>query len=172
MNALRFRPEEPDDETSIFALTKAAFDGRHYASGNEAEIIDALRASGALTLSLVALRDNDIVAHIAFSPVTIDDEPSQWLGLGPVSVFPAQQGKGIGQALIRHSLDEVKGNGVQGVVLLGNPEYYRRFGFAAASDLHMQGYPPEYLMSLHLAGPMPKGGVLFHPAFHDTPRSD
>ena len=171
MSALVFRPEAPGDARPIFELTRAAFDGMPYADGNEADIVDALRDAGALTLSLVGERDGAVVAHAAYSPVTIDDRPSQWLVLGPVSVSPALQRKGIGQALMRHSLDRVERDGAHGVVLLGDPNFYARFGFRSDTGLYMPGQPSPYFMALHFAGPAPAGRVRFHPAFFETPRS-
>jgi len=65
------RDETPDDAAAIAALTTAAFRGAPHASGTEAAIVDVLRATNALTISLAAVDDSGIVGHIAFSPVTI-----------------------------------------------------------------------------------------------------
>ena len=81
---------------AIHALTDAAFRDVPHSSGTEAAIVDALRDAGALTLSLVAEEQGRIVGHVAFSPVTINGEASRWFGLGPVSVEPLEQRRGIG----------------------------------------------------------------------------
>lgn len=159
------RPEAAADHAAIRALTTAAFAGAPHASGTEAAIIDALRAAGALALSLVA-DDGGVVGHVAFSPVRIDGRDTGWFGLGPVSVAPKWQGQGIGSALIREGLARLAASGAQGCVLLGNPGYYRRFGFATDPDLTLPDVPPEYFQRLVLAGAPARGTVSFHPGFY------
>ena len=159
------RPETNADHEAIRALTTAAFAGAPHASGTEAAIIHALRAAGALALSLVA-EDGGVVGHIAFSPVTIDGQDCGWFGLGPVSVAPDRQGQGIGGALIREGLARLAASGAQGCVLLGDPGYYTRFGFATDPDLVLPDVPPEYFQRLVLAGTPARGTVSFHPGFY------
>ena len=97
---MNIEQERPQDASAIRALTQAAFEGVAYSQQTEARIVDALRAAGALTISLVAMVEDRIVGHAAFSPVEINGVAGGWYGLGPVSVSPALQGQGIGQALI------------------------------------------------------------------------
>ena len=80
------RPERPDDVDAIDRLTVDAFEPQSFSDGSEAPIIRSLRASGDLTLSLVAEDEGDVVGHVAFSPVTIDGSHDGWFGLGPISV--------------------------------------------------------------------------------------
>lgn len=162
---MQIRLERPDDAPTIHALTDAAFKGRPYSGGAEAKIIDALRAAGALTLSLVATEDGAIVGHVAFSPVTINGEAGDWYGLGPVSVWPDRQRTGIGQAVIGEGLQRLRAMGAGGCVLLGDPAYYARFGFANDPDLRHAGAPAWAFQRLALNGSTPRGEVSFHPAF-------
>lgn len=162
---MHIRPERPEDAAVIHALTKAAFDGMPFSDQTEARVIDALRAAGALTLSLVAAEADEIIGHVAFSPVTVNRGVAGWYGLGPVSVWPARQRTGIGQALIRDGLRRLRALGAGGCVLLGDPAYYRRFGFERDPDLYVVGAPPGAFQRLSLNGPSPKGQVSFHPAF-------
>lgn len=159
------REERPEDAAAIRALTKAAFTGMAYSDQTEAEIIDRLRAASALTLSLVAARDGEIIGHVAFSPVTINAEAGDWYSLGPVSVRPDLQRKGLGQALIREGLRRLQTMDAGGCVLLGDPAYYRRFGFENDPDLHTTGAPAWAFQRLLLNGPRPRGDVRFHTAF-------
>src|SRR5690606_20299677 len=115
----------------VGALTAAAFAGVPYASGTEPAIIAALRAAGALRLSLVAAEGQELLGHVAFSPVIIGGRDRGWLGLGPLSVRPDRQRRGIGSALVRTGLERLRRDGAGGCVLLGDPAYYRRFGFRA-----------------------------------------
>lgn len=157
------RPEQPEDTDAIRALTTEAFASAPHSSGTEAAIVDALRAAGALTLSLVASEGNEIVGHVAFSPVTIDGAERGWFGLGPVSVRPGRQRGGIGSGLIREGLRRLRESG--GCVLLGDPAYYGRFGFAADPALVLEGVPPGYFMRLAFGAETPAGTVRYHAAF-------
>lgn len=159
------RPERAGDEAAIHALTETAFRTQPHSDGSEPRIVDDLRSDGDLTLSLVAEEDGRIVGHIAFSPVSIGNGAQQWYGLGPVSVAPERQGRGIGARLIRHGLEAMRKQGAAGVVLLGNPAFYGRFGFAHDPALRFPGPPPEYFQRLLFAGDAPAGIVSYAAAF-------
>ena len=166
---LRIEPERPGDALEIEHITAAAFAPMAFSDGAEPRVITALREAGALTISLVATTaDGALVGHVAFSPVRIDDRPGDWYGLGPVSVAPPVQRQGVGSALILRGLDRLRDSSAAGCVLLGNPDYYRRFGFLSDPALTYQGRPNAYFQRLVLKGPPAKGDVRFHPAF-DTP---
>lgn len=157
------RPEQPSDVAAIHALTDAAFATAPHASGTEAQIVDDLRAAGHLHLSLVAEQDGRLVGHAALSPVQIAGAAG-WFGLGPVSVAPDHQRAGIGAALIRSGLAQLAATGAAGCVVLGDPAYYRRFGFAPGS-LRYPGPPPEYFLQQPFGTPAPDGIVRYAPAF-------
>lgn len=163
------RLEQPGDADAIRALTTEAFATAPHSSGTEAAIVDGLRAAGALTLSLVAVEDDEksgkILGHVAFSPVTIDGAERGWFGLGPVSVKPGRQRGGIGSGLIREGLRRLREMGAAGCVLLGDPGYYGRFGFANDPALVLKGVPPEYFMRLGFGAEQPAGTVRYHAAF-------
>lgn len=162
---MKIRSERSDDAEAIRNLTTAAFRNAPYSSQTEAAIVDALREAGALTLSLVAVENGEIIGHVAFSPVTIDGEAREWFGLGPVSVRPDQQRKGIGVKLIRLGLDQLKQMGAEGCVVLGDPAYYGRFGFMSDPDLRYPDVPPEYFQRLAFTSGAPKGEVAYQPGF-------
>ncbi|QPD00553.1 N-acetyltransferase [Qipengyuania soli] len=159
------RPEQPGDEATIHALTEAAFRDMPFSDGDEQDLVDRLRADGDLTLSLVAEDAGKILGHIAFSPVSISDGSEDWFGLGPVSVCPELHGQGIGSLLIRRGIADLSDIGARGIVLLGSPEYYGRFGFGHDPLLAYPGPPPEYFQRLVLNGPPPAGVVTYAPAF-------
>lgn len=166
---MQIRPEQPADADAIRALTAEAFATAPHSSGTEAAIVDGLRTARALTLSLVAVegeeKPSEILGHIALSPVTIDGAEHGWFGLGPVSVRPGRQRGGIGSALIREGLRRLRESGANGCVLLGDPAYYGRFGFAADPALVLEGVPPEYFMRLAFGAEAPAGTVRYHAAF-------
>lgn len=159
------RDERPADRAAIHAVTHAAFATMPYSEGDEAELIDALRAAGALKVSLVAESAGEIAGHIGFSPVTIAAAQGVWFGLAPVSVRPDRQREGIGSALIRAGLARIEALGAAGCVLLGHTGYYPRFGFAPDSALTYKGKPHPALQRLTMQGGDPAGEVVFHPAF-------
>jgi putative acetyltransferase len=128
----------------------------------------ALRAAGALTISLVAEAGGKVVGHIAFSPATIADGSLNWYGLGPISVLPAYQQQGIGKALMREGLLRLKAVGAKGCVLAGDPGYYERFGFRSFPVLIHEGVPPENFLVLPFGKHEPRGVVEFHPGFSAT----
>jgi putative acetyltransferase len=162
------RVEVPVDVPSIEAVTVAAFLNAAHSSHTEQHIVNALRRSGALTVSLVAELDGVLVGHIALSPVSISDGSTHWFGLGPISVLPAHQGHGVGSALMQAALVALRQHGAHGCVLLGDPGYYGRFGFRATPDLVLPGVPPEYFQALHLGTATARGSVTYHPAFDAT----
>ena len=159
------RNETPDDVCAITEVTIAAFNTLEISEHTEQFIIEALRAANALTLSLVADMNGRVVGHIAFSPVTISDGTQNWYGLGPVSVLPEHQRKGIGKVLIEEGLSRLKDLNARGCCLVGHPDYYRKFGFNNMPGLVFEGVPQEAFFALSFDGHTPEGTVVFHAAF-------
>jgi len=147
---IEIRPEIPDDAAAIRHVNQEAF-----GQIQEAEIVEELRSRGALTISLVAIQSNEIVGHIAFSPVKVELEHSKFdaIALAPMAVLPACQRKGIGSKLVRAGLEECRQIGHELVVVLGHPAYYPRFGFIPASTYGIKSeydVPDEAFMALEL----------------------
>jgi putative acetyltransferase len=167
MNSLDIiiRDEQPGDHAAIYDLTARAFAPMPYSDGDEQDLIDALRAAGALAISLVALLEGKLVGHVAFSPATAADGSAGWYALGPVSAEPELQRQGIGSALIHEGIRRLREREAAGCILVGNPDYYSRFGFRPYPTLAPAGQPPEYFMILPLAVTEPSTVVEFHPAF-------
>ena len=142
-----------DDHDAIYALTAAAF-GR----SDEAELVNRLRADGDAVLELVSVQDA-VCGHILFSMLSVEPATIRLVGLAPVSVSPEIQGTGIGSALIREGLVRCKAMGFDAVAVLGEPAYYRRFGFrrsiARVLDCAYSG--PAY-QALELRGGALTGG--------------
>lgn len=159
------RNERAGDADAIATATRAAFAEAEHSSGTEALIIQALRGAGQLTVSLVAELGGRVIGHVAVSPVRISDESPYWYGLGPVSVLPTHQGRGIGSQLIRASLERLRSSATHGCVVLGEPAYYSRFGFSTHPQLVLPGVPAEYFQAMSFGGPMPSGTVKYHEAF-------
>jgi putative acetyltransferase len=163
------RPEGPQDMEAIRRVNVEAFKNHPFSQQTEHLIVDALRAARALDISLVAERDGAVVGHIAFSRARIGGTASGWYLLGPVAVLPEFQRQGIGRALVEAGLGALRSRGAGGCVLVGDPAYYARFGFGRAPGVTCAGVPDEYVLCLQVAGPMPLGEVLHHPAFSVRP---
>jgi putative acetyltransferase len=159
------RNENKSDIDAISEITKAAFENLSISNHTEQFIINALRNTKALTISLVAEASKKVVGHIAFSPVTISDGSLDWYGLGPISVLPELQKQGIGKSLMREGLSLLKTLGAKGCVLVGDPGYYERFGFRSLPDLVIDGVPPQYFLALPFEESKIHGIVVFHESF-------
>lgn len=162
---MRIRPEQAGDIGAIAAVTRAAFQDHPHSNQTEHFIIAALRAADALTLSLVAEVDELVVGHIAFSAVTISDGSPGWYGLGPVSVLPEKQNRGIGKSLIKSGLSQLRVNKAQGCVVAGDPAYYQHFDFRHSDTLTYPDLPAEYFLTLSFQTISAQGIVSYHPAF-------
>ena len=144
----RLRPAEPDDAPGIRTIHLAAFP-----TAAEADLVEALERDGDAVVSLVVETDTGIAGHVLLSRmrVTGDGRPCRALGLGPVAVDPRFQGSGIGTALIEGALGIARATKEDMVFVLGEPDYYRRFGFAAETALPFASpYAGPYFMALIL----------------------
>lgn len=162
---MELRLERPGDEDAIDRVTTRAFAGNSHTGHAEAEIIRALRTAGDLTLSLVAETCGALVGHAAFSPVAVDGLCDDRYGLGPVSVDPDFQRRGIGSALVQQGLTLLRDRGAKGCAVLGNPDFYRRFGFTSDGALHYGAVPAKYIQFLVFEGEQPSGTLSYAPAF-------
>jgi putative acetyltransferase len=159
------RSETSADVQKIEAVTTSAFLNAPHTSHTEQYIVNALRRAGKLAVSLVAVRDDTLIGHIAISPVSISDGTSGWFGLGPISVLPQHQRRGIGSQLIREAIRILRERGASGCVVLGEPEYYGKFGFRADPNLILPSVPPEYFQAIPFSPSKPRGTVTYPEAF-------
>jgi putative acetyltransferase len=120
------RDEQPDDIAVIREVNRLAF-----GQDDEGRIVDALRANGAATLSLVAVDDAVVVGHIMFSPLSVGEAIGA--GLGPMAVTPGHQRQGIGSRLVQAGIERLRASGCPFVVVIGHPNFYPRFGFQPAT---------------------------------------
>ena len=159
------RNETPEDIAVISEVTIEAFRPLGFETLNEPYVIEALRAAGALTISLVAEIDHRMIGHIAFSPATVSDGTPGWYALGPVSVLPENQRTGIGRALIWAGLERLKAVGARGCCLVGHPEYYGKVGFIHPTGFYFEGVPEELFFAISFDEQYPQGTVSFHEGF-------
>ena len=162
---IEIRNERQEDESDISELIRLAFENDPISDKRESEIVRLMRNDSALSISLVAVIDNVVVGHISFSKVNINNEYTGWYGLAPVAVLPKHQNAGIGSKLILEGLGQLNELDAKGCVLLGEPGYYKRFGFKPHSELILEGVPPEYFQALSLGTGIPSGVVKYHAAF-------
>ena len=128
-DTILIRDEREEDRPVIYDLTRRAFAPMPFAAGDEQDLTDALRDCGGLTLSLVAELDGEVVGHMAFSPAQAEDGSASWYALGPISVEPDLQRRGIGKSMIAEGVARLWRMNAAGCILVGDPAYYQRFGF-------------------------------------------
>ena len=148
---LTIRPERPADIARIRAVNERAF-----GQPGEAALVDAVRARGERSISLVAVDGERLVGHVLFTPVTIHgpDRVHHAVGLAPMAVDPDFQRRGIGSRLVAHGLDLCRESGYRIAVVLGHPTYYPRFGFVPARQHGIRyalDVPDEAFMVIELA---------------------
>lgn len=163
--SIQIRPEQAADAGRITEVTQSAFRNAAHTCGREYCLVEALRAAGTLTFSLVAVSELGIVGHVAASPVTVSKSTGDWYGIGLISVLPQCQRQGIGSRLMEAVLGQLRAKGTRGCVLVGDPRFYARFGFHSDSLLVVPEAPPEVTLSLRFRQCDDHGAVTFHPAF-------
>jgi putative acetyltransferase len=158
------REEQPRDREQVRKVNKTAF-GRF----DEADLIDKLRAEGAVLLSLVAEVDGQVIGHIMFSRMTVEtgQTPVAAVSLAPMAVLPEHQGRQVGSQLVRRGLAQLQEQGERIVIVLGHERYYPRFGFSCEKARYLASpFPPEAFMALELSDGAPAGiqGTVRYPA--------
>jgi putative acetyltransferase len=136
---MKIRAEKDSDINQITEIHNQAFSGP-----DEGKIVKNLRKNKALTISLVCEVDGKLAGHIAYSPIRNKNEEVIGIGLAPVAVLPSLQNQGIGSKLIEHGNKEAFDMGFKKIFVLGDPEYYSRFGFVSAKEYNYYcEYDPE-----------------------------
>jgi putative acetyltransferase len=166
---LSIREEKLKDIPAIRKVNEKAFNGLI-----EASLVDLLRETNKITISLVATLNDKVVGHILFSPVTIESNPGnlRGIGLAPLSVLPELQNRGIGLSLVIQGLIESRKKGYDLVFVLGDKNYYSRFGFKPAIlyDLSNEYQADESFMVVELrkgALNAVSGLVKYQPEFNE-----
>lgn len=153
------RPEKAEDAVAVRRVHEAAFP-----TAAEADLVERLRASGKAVVALVAEDAGQIVGHILFSPVTFDPPLAVvGFGLAPMSVLADHWKHGVGRRLVQNGLAECHARGACLVVVLGEPDYYERFGFERASRHGLRnefGAEDAFMVFLLEAGSHPPPGTL------------
>ena len=161
---LNIRQEKPSEAAAREALLDAAYGPVRFTKPSQRLRAGRAPAPG---LSFVATEDGRVIGSIRLWEVTAGSDRTALL-LGPLAVHPDCRKRGIGGALMRHALRVAGKRGHAAVLLVGEPAYYGRFGFAATPALVYPGVPPQYFQALLLNGTMPSGTVAYHAAFEAT----
>ena len=165
------RPERAEDAAAIYAVHANSFP-----TPAEARLVDMLRDSGRLRVSLVAAEEDGggkVVGHVAFSPVTTPTDATG-AGLGPIAVAAPRRRQGVAAELVRAGLAACRDAGFDWVVVLGDPRYYGRFGFRPAaefglSDEYRGGPAFQAIQLVEGALPINAGLVRYAPEFASLP---
>jgi putative acetyltransferase len=155
------RSETPGDIVAIRVVEEAAF-----LQSAEADLVDDLRAAGDSVFSLIAVEGETVTGHAMFSRL---QAPFPALALGPVAVLPDRQRMGVGSRLIREGIARSEAAGWTGIFVLGDPAFYRRFGFdVGKASGFISPYAGPHLMALPLGRnelPTSTGSIQHAPAF-------
>jgi len=136
---MKIREEKERDINQITKIHNQAFN-----SLNEGEIVRKLRRNRNLIISLVCELEDKPVGHIAYSPIHNRINEVIDIGLAPVGVLPGHQKQGIGSELIKEGNRIALSKGYQRIFVLGDPKYYRRFGFEMAKKYnYYSGFAPD-----------------------------
>ncbi len=166
MTGLTIRSEHAHDRDAVRLVNERAFAGCE-----EADIVEGLHRAQAAVVSLVAEVGTDLVGHILFSPVVVEQSNGKRLvGLAPMAVAPDHQRRGIGSRLVREGLAWCRSAGVDGVVVLGHAGYCPRFGFVPAEQFRLRceyDVPAEAFMAIEL-NPDAFGGVSGLVRYHEV----
>ena len=172
------RRERPSDHDAVRALHTLAF-ARDPVTGAirpadvvpEARLVDELREDPGFLphLSLVAEDGERLLGHVLATRGWLEPYGTPVLGLGPLGVHPAVQGRGIGTVLVRALVAVAEACGERVVALLGAPDYYGRFGFVRSIDLAVE--PPEpawgdYFQARLLSGGPVRGAFRYAEPFN------
>lgn len=133
MTGIVIRDEQSRDHRSIETLLDEAFAGEPVG-----RLVADLRRDGDLHLSLVAEVEGLVVGHIGFSLVAIAGPRARVYQLSPLAVEARFRRRGIGSTLVRSGLDRCRALDADAVLVLGNPDYYTRFGFDPALASHLR----------------------------------
>jgi putative acetyltransferase len=151
---MEIREETAADIEAIREVNRLAF-----AQDQEGNLVDALRSNAAVLLSLVAIVDGELVAHIMYSPATVGDTAGA--ALGPMAVLPEFQRRGIGSRLVEAGNQKLKAAGHPFVIVVGHAEYYPRFGFTPASkhSIRCEWDLPDEVFMIAVLDPVKMKGV-------------
>lgn len=170
IHSLVLRPELIDDFEKIDVLIRTSFECTALGYHNEAELVHSLRERGDLSLSIVAEIDDQIVGHIAFSPMKflMDDVlngQESWFCLAPLAVLPKFQGQKIGQHLVQSGIAGLKKQQANGVIVLGDANYYQRFGFKHIPACTLNQAEFEHLLGYSFDARALKGDIKLSAGF-------
>ena len=170
---MNIRKEQLSDIEKIWQVNSEAFE-----TDAEADLVNALRNSGCIFISLVAEIQNKIVGHILFTPVNLTDDKNnknklKIMGLAPMAVLSQHQNKKIGSKLVKAGLEQCKSLNYDAVVVLGHTNYYPKFGFVPSVRFDIKSeydVPDEVFMILELVPECLKnhaGVIKYHEVFNN-----
>ena len=160
MSTVTVRQAAPEDRKAIFSVEERAFGRKH-----EADLVERIVADGEQLLELVAEKDGHIVGHVLFSRLLVDPDGTAFdaVSLAPLAVDPDYQGQGVGSALVRRGHELLKERGEKLSIVVGDPAYYGRFGYArAGAEKFTSDYQGDAMQALYW-GEAPTSGQLAHP---------
>jgi predicted N-acetyltransferase YhbS len=149
---ITLRPEEPQDYRTVEELTREAFWNVHFPGCDEHLLVHIIRTAKEFIreLDFIAVCNSKIVGNIMYAQASVKDHDTEHrvLTFGPLSVLPEYQNRGIGSTLINHTLELVRKMEYRAVIIYGDPEYYKRFGFRVSKEFHITNKDNKYPAAL------------------------
>jgi len=149
---IELRLEEEKDRKTVENLTREAFWNNYVPGCDEHFLVHNLRKTNVFIkeLDFVAIYNDKIVGNIMYAKSAIKNDDLEYtvLTFGPLSVLPEYQNKGIGGKLINHTIQLSKEMGYKGIIIYGDPEYYKRFGFKASKEYKITNKDKKYPAAL------------------------
>jgi putative acetyltransferase len=164
---MHIREEKPEDYAAMDDLLRVAFTFDNTSTLDEPEMVRELRAAEDIALSLVAVSSGDeLIGHILFSPVNVENNSGSWVALGLIAVEPRLQRRGVGRALMEEGLRRVREAGAAGCVVMAEPPFYQRFGFRKRTGVQPSIPLSDEFLVLPFGDEIPQGLVTYPPAYH------
>ena len=138
------RETRESDLEEVFNLIHAAFGNR-----SESDLVKQLISDGDVMINLLVELSDTIIGNVVVSKITMEPDIGLFCGgVAPVSVLPDQQSSGVGSQLMTEAIHESKKKGMDALFLLGDPNYYERFGFNVSKL--QSDYKAEHFQELEL----------------------
>ena len=123
------REAQESDLEEVFNLIHSAFGNRA-----ESDLVKQLISDGDVLINLLVESSNIIIGNVVVSKITMEPDLGLFCGgVAPLSVLPDHQSSGVGSKLMTAAINESKKMGMDALFLLGDPNYYKRFGFVVST---------------------------------------
>ena len=138
------RETQESDLEEVFNLIHSSFSNKA-----ESDLVKQLISDGDVLINLVVESSDTIIGNVVVSQITMEPDIGLFCGgVAPLSVLPDRQSSGVGSQLMEEVINESRKLGIDALFLLGDPNYYKRFGFTVSKLKN--DYSLEHFQELEL----------------------